>query len=513
MAIERTGFQIDMTADASGLVKGAGEGKAALDGVAQSTKDLNASLSEGKGKMEEHAEGMKLFAGSTHEVHAGLRALNEVIPGVEHMARFLSNTLTVEMGAGALAIGFVKSKIDEMDKALDDLQASPGARGEWVDRIKEKLEESAVALAVWEAGLERTMKAQQTLQELAERSLAVDREHLTTSNQLAQAQKELDLARLELRVKLGEVTPEQAIKIRLEIDEAAFKSQLEVKQKEIEAEIGVRTKEKNDARNNALDADEQVQSTKAAADAAAAAKIKNDSKIEQDKKNLEAALEAQKKAQEVIDRLQGKGMWGGNYDKSDPQYYELQTAQESYESNARIAGNLQKSITQETGKKTGLDTAAETSKAEYEDAKRKYEDAVKLHKELENKIAALQQDFDAEKAKTAALETIHGQTGATKARTDEVEQANARRQGEARSGQYANSPQGESDYWINRGNAAAAAAQAGRPGAQAELHATIDKLVSVLGEHVDRTDADRQDLQDTKTRLSRIEQQVHNNRF
>ncbi len=482
MSVERTGFEILMTADASGVVKGSQDAAKSLEGVEGATKNLNTALGEGKEKLG-------MFGASTHEVHSALRLLNDAMPGVEQMARFLSNRLTVEMGVGALAISFLKGKIDEMNKALDELQSSPGARGEWADKIKEKLEASAVSLAVWEAGIERIMKAQQSLQQLADRSLAVDRENITAQNELAQAQKGLAEARLELALKLGQVSPEQAVKIRLEIDDTAFKQQLEVKQKEIAAELDVRNTQFQNLDLLMPQRGRAVETTKAAADAAATAKTKNDEKLAQDKKNLDASIEAQRKAQEIVDSLEGKGMWGGNYDKSDPQYYALQAAKEKVESEGRIQGNLKKSIGQETEKRPGLDTAAETSKSDYEEAKRKYEEAMKSQHDLETKITNLQQDLAAEKSKTATLEKIHADTGAVKAQE-----------------------QTQTTYWVEQGNKAIADAQAGKPGAQAEVHSTIARLVNALAASTDRSDADRASLEETKSRLSRVEMQLQNNR-
>jgi len=48
MSVERTGFEILMSADASGVVKGSKEGAEALGTVATKTKDLNDALDAGK---------------------------------------------------------------------------------------------------------------------------------------------------------------------------------------------------------------------------------------------------------------------------------------------------------------------------------------------------------------------------------------------------------------------------------------------------------------------------------
>lgn len=297
----------------------------------------------GKGA-EKAEEGFRVFGKGAHEAHAALRVLNDAIPGFEMMSRFLANGLTATMGIAALVIANLKSKLDDLTKALDDLKASDGARGEWVEKLKEQAEESTVAFNVWEDHLDRVVQAEQTLQEVTDRGLAQARSRLGTESEIGAAQKALAEAKLALAEKLGQVTPEQAIKIRLEIDEAAFKQQVEAKVKEIEAEINARgiEQDKNEYRQDQLS--RNVDSTKSTADSAAAAKTKNDANLAQDKKNLADAIEEQKKAQEIVDSLEGKGAWGGNWDKSDPQYYQLKSAKEKVEAMARLQGGYKQEI-------------------------------------------------------------------------------------------------------------------------------------------------------------------------
>jgi hypothetical protein len=243
MGVERSGFQIDMTVDATGVVAGNKQAGDAFDGTKQKVADLNTALGEGKGKLddagksgEEAGEGLKRLGIGGHDAHAALHGLGEAMPGVQHLGRYLANDFTLSLGLALVAFQYMKGQIEEFDQALDKLGTGPGARAEWLDRMKEKLEESAVAFNVWEAHIAKVLSAEQTLSQLADRSLAVDKEKLTTGNAITQAQKDLAEARLQLAVKLGQVTPSQAIKIRLEIDDAAMKAQMEVKQKEIEAE-------------------------------------------------------------------------------------------------------------------------------------------------------------------------------------------------------------------------------------------------------------------------------------
>lgn len=396
----------------------------ALEKTAADLKDVGKHAQTG-------AEGMKLFGRNTHEVHAALRVLNEAIPGFEMLARFLSNRLTLLMGMGGAAIAYVKGKCDDLNKALDDLNASPGARGEWAEKLEKQALDSAVAFNVWKDSIDRIVKAHETLQQLTDRSIAADRERITTQKAIGDAQRQLDEARLQLAEKLGQVTPEQAIKIRLEIDDAAFKRDLEAKAAEIQAEIGQRTQEVN--KNNLLfpQKEKAVVDTQIAADDAAEAKTKNDEKLAQDKKNLEESRERQKKAQEIVDAMNSdpatrRGMAemaGLGLSGIDPDTQKYNAAQKAVEEESRRQGSLRRAIGQEQGKQPDLDTAAETTKADAADAKAKYEAAVKLDQESRQKIADLKNDLARERAKNTALENLHNQTSAAQAHSQQINDA------------------------------------------------------------------------------------------
>ena len=201
-----------------------------LDKVKQSIKEAeDAGVGGG--------EGFKLMGKGAHDAHASLHALGQVFPGLQQLGRFLTSGFTLAIGAALVAFEYLNKKIEEFSKMLDDLNSGGGARGEWAQHIKENAEQAAVAFATWEHHIDRLIAAERTLGQLTDAAIALDKQKASSDAAIAAAQKELADAQVDLGVKLGQIAPEVAIKMKLQIDEAAFKAQLEAKAAGIQAEI------------------------------------------------------------------------------------------------------------------------------------------------------------------------------------------------------------------------------------------------------------------------------------
>ena len=129
MSVERTGFEILMTADASGVVRGSKEGADALGTVAEKTKGLNEELEKGKEKLGDHAKGMEegahhagLFGKAHHEAHAALHSLGEIMPGIGTLARDMFNPATLAIGVFGLILGRLIEHIQETGEAAAKME-------------------------------------------------------------------------------------------------------------------------------------------------------------------------------------------------------------------------------------------------------------------------------------------------------------------------------------------------------------------------------------------------------
>ncbi|HZM06325.1 MAG TPA: hypothetical protein VFC44_25270 [Candidatus Saccharimonadales bacterium] len=142
-------------------------------------------------------------------------------------SRFLTSGFTAAIGVALIAFEYLNKQLDQFNTTLDDLDTGPGAKGEWAGKIAENTRNAAVETAVFNERLREAAEAQDTLSKSTDDLIAAQKRQAANGKEVSDAQKALELARLELMEKLGQLTPEQAVRIRLEIDDAAFKRQLE----------------------------------------------------------------------------------------------------------------------------------------------------------------------------------------------------------------------------------------------------------------------------------------------
>jgi len=405
-------IQIKSTADTAGIK----EGKDGLKGLGQAAEELGESAKKG-------GEGVEEMVGGHHGIHAIGHALNEAVPGLLQFTRFLTSGFTAAVGGALVAFEFLKGKIEDFNKALDELNTGPGARGEWAEQIAENTRTAAVETAVFTERLRELQERQDGLAQSTDRLIAAQHSQASDAQSVANAQKELELARLTLAEKLGQVTPEQAVMIRLQIDDAAFKHELEAKKAEIKAELSAREQEFNANENREPQLRAAKEHADAAALAAANAETKNKSKLDQDKENLKAAEEAQKKNDEWL------LSHSGPMSEYGPDRLEKHTRERAGESLQRQIGGLSTSIKQEEEKQTALAASAAVAKEQAAAAKADYEEAAKLSHDVLEIVNKLKADLAAATARNDALENIHHQTSQVQAASAHADTVNRVRAG------------------------------------------------------------------------------------
>ena len=217
MSVERTGFEILMTADASGVVKGSKEASDALAGTADKTKDLNKDLGEGKEKLEEHGKGLheagqhsKLFGDKTHEAKEAVRALGESFEGVGKFAR--------DLGSGTgLAIGLIGAGVAYLVQTWQ-------AAGEEEAKFEKTLTEGAPgALEAQATAATNAATAHQKLADQLERSATGETSLLTAMQnrikvfddyvngleKVAKAEDEAEESKIHRQVSEKQISPEE----------------------------------------------------------------------------------------------------------------------------------------------------------------------------------------------------------------------------------------------------------------------------------------------------------------
>ncbi|HEY3863778.1 MAG TPA: hypothetical protein VGO59_18025 [Verrucomicrobiae bacterium] len=398
-----------------------GQSTEELDGK---LKTVNSAIAGAGEAAKKGAEGTGEFLEGHHGIHAMGHALNEAMPGLMQFTRFLTSGFTTAIGAAVLAFGYLTQKAEEFSKLLDSLDTGAGARGEWAEKLADNIRDAAVEESVFNERMRETIGRQEALSESTDRLIAAQKQQAADSKSVGDAQKELDLARLALAEKLGEVTPDQAVKIRLEIDDAAFKRQLESEKAAVQAELAARQQEFKANENRAPELGGAMDRAGAAALAAGNARDKNAAKLAQDKQDLEQLQEAQKKMNEGIGLGDFMPRW---LEKFAQQGSPMDILKSGPDQIAAMIAQKQRAVSQEDGKGTALATAAALAKEQAEKAKSDYEDAAKLSDEILKTVNKLKADLAAATAKNGALENIHQQTGAVAAASADAPNEIARR--------------------------------------------------------------------------------------
>jgi hypothetical protein len=485
-----------------------------FDKLAESTKKASSESGE--------------FLDGKHGIHAIGHALNEALPGLAQFTRFFASGFTIAIGAALLAFEFIQSKIEAFSKAIEQLDTGPGARGEWAERMAENVREAAVEEAVFNERLAETRARQNALSETTNRLIDLQRRQAEEARALGDAQRELEVARLELAERLGQITPDEAIRIRLEIDDAAFRRELEAKKAVIQAELAARQHELAASQSGIGGLRDAMDSKQASALATKNAQDKNAAKLAQDKQDLEQLREAQKKMQEGIGLGDFIPKWMEKFAQEGSPINLLASGPDQI---ASMIAQKQQAVNQEDSKGTALATAAGVAKQQAERAKSDYEEAEKLSAETLRTVQKLQGDLAAAVAQNTALQSIHDQTSAARRASANADIINRVNQGRGttqdiqqvadwQSQRQAASERGpmaglDASDVIAAGHTAAANARghAMSAGEMAEIHGIIQRIIGFQTNMDASVQRHSSQLEETKRMLSDMESRYSINRM
>jgi hypothetical protein len=532
MAISRAQFTVEArsTADPVGLdimiAKLHGQIEA-TEKLGKSTKALEKQLAELQqskieaelagitGQTQKSGDAAKEAAGAVEKLGLNHRQLHgvleQVAPNLAGIIRYLTSGFAGAIGLTLVAFEFLNQKLDQFNKFLDEINTGPGARGEWAEKMAENERNATVEAAVLEERLRVLATAQETLTKRTDEAVAALHRQFSDTKEVADAQKAVDLARLALEEKLGEITPDQAVLIRLQIDDAAFERELEAKKAEIKAELTVRLNEQDSLRKS----QETLKGPKEAADAAALAaenaKTKNEAKLAQDKKDLDDLRAVQKQLQEGMQLKDIVPQWSQKFASRGSM---VDIAASSPEQIDRMVAQKMAAVRQEEGKGTGLAVDAAVTKQKAQEADAAFEDNIKAVREMADTIRKLNGDLEAQIAKNAALGQLHNQASAATAAG--VQHDIMRKVG---AGQGTQSEREEVAAWQaqrtrtlpaeTRGliNEANNALNAGRTGEISfdEIHAVLERIIGHHQAGVKDTAQMKQRLQDLERKLDDLE--------
>lgn len=206
-------FHINITGDAGGIVAAGKQGAGALKDVAGSL-DQTTEATQGASKAtQKHTVGLQAF-------HKIIGSLNGVVPGLGVLMQATFSPIGAVVSVAALALRIFREHLSKVNEELDKMgeeNAKP-----LTNRL-EAMRESVVRNATSQAGLrerlEHTAHAERGLREEIEKTLAAQKLQIALAGQVADAQKEQDLAVLEAMHAAGLLSDERYFAAKLAVEE------------------------------------------------------------------------------------------------------------------------------------------------------------------------------------------------------------------------------------------------------------------------------------------------------
>ena len=270
------------------------------------------------------AEAMPKVNHHVHEAHMNHRALHiamheltREIPGLNHGMMLLHYGLTGPIIALTAMSAILAKVIEGWKKANEEWQETAKIVAEkvdlkgmvgWLHNLDEATNKALISMDDMNRELERMAKGELTTAELAQRRLAVLKDETEVTKNLAAAKHELIQAQIDYDVKMGKMTPAQAV-IAKHGEEARFaeeqhKNEMEAKQKEIDEKgktIDAAQKDKESRKKEWEGAKKSADDAEHAAELAKENKERTRKNVDELEKRIQNLQERQNKAAEAVE--------------------------------------------------------------------------------------------------------------------------------------------------------------------------------------------------------------------
>lgn len=283
-----------ITGDASGAVAAAQETNAALKTTAQEVTNASQAttdLTTKTGFLTRHKQDLKKV----------LTELGREFPALGTLGRAALNPIVAATAAATLAFTFAKSRLDEWNKAMDEMEARNSNRDllPGIEAKREALREAAISAAEFGRSL-NDIGREDAFTRMVERAITKLHELQVAQAEVRDAQEGYELARVNAAEKLGQMSPEQAIVARTGIRERYRKEGEAAKTRGENEELALKEVELARARERDEALKQAVVDKTTAASAIAASIAEAKANIEKQKAELEAAAKE-------ADRLEKRG--------------------------------------------------------------------------------------------------------------------------------------------------------------------------------------------------------------
>ena len=183
----------------------------------------------------------------------GLRSLHPLLREVTREAGAVAGALSFAMfHPGIMGAGFaatmifmqVKRQIEEVNKVLDESAKLGNAAADWPEKVKKGLLDSLVAMDDYERKMSEIGRDLDPIKTKTDEYTTALNEQSKAAESVASAHKKLEEARIEAARLAGTITKEQAIVMKLDLDEADFERKLNAEVEKAQKILAAKTDER-----------------------------------------------------------------------------------------------------------------------------------------------------------------------------------------------------------------------------------------------------------------------------
>ena len=262
--------------------------KAPLEGVkAEITDGMNPALASFTAQTEKSERG-------SHDLKSALHGLKAEFPLLAHIGKMAMNPITIGVFAVVAAFSALKAAFDG---AMERINTGTGGGNfrSGMEGLSKAALDSEVAFLAYKRALEGAATAEESVEDKSKKTTAAVRARAVALAESENAQKGLDLARINLKEAQGGMTGTEASLARVALEDKYAQKKVRQNQDAREAEQKVKREELAGLRLEAFNQEKNVEGLRKESDDAATALSRHDTLIAESKKT-KAEVDKQVKA-------------------------------------------------------------------------------------------------------------------------------------------------------------------------------------------------------------------------
>ncbi len=283
-------FKIKITADVESAVSGAQQTAEALNGVKVGVTDgvspALANLSDTQTKLK----------GNTDDLKSAYKGLAAEFPLLGQVGRLAMNSIAISAFALGIVLKGLQSVFDGIFQRINTGTGGGNFRA-GLDALNVAATEGEVEFRKYQRALEDAAGAQDSVKEKTDKAIASMRAQAVALVESQNAQKAVELARINLQEAQGKLSGPAAITARMEVEERYARQKVQAEVQAREAELKAKHEELEQLRLAAYTEEHNIESLKKQADEAATALSRHTTLLAESKKT-KAEVDKQVKALE-----------------------------------------------------------------------------------------------------------------------------------------------------------------------------------------------------------------------